>query len=149
MTELFNAREGLDGRLPGVYLDEEERREAERLRAYREGREPNYEEFRPYVGDVLVPENQLEGYGRAVTSPVLSVPADQTQEGGHDGANDGAPAQEEERRINTPEDGVGVVVGTSEGATEDGVDAAEEPDEDPDNDPELFDYSDDDNGDNE
>lgn len=106
MTDLYNAREGLEGRLPGTYLDDFERREAEKLRAYREGREPNFDEFKPYVGDVLVPENQLEGYGRAVTSPVLTVDAPVDTEGG----GEAEEPQEEERRINVPQDAVGVVV---------------------------------------
>lgn len=116
MTDLFNAREGLEGRVPGTYLDDIERRDSEKLRAYREGREPNFDEFKPYVGDVLVPENQLEGFGRAVTSPVLTVDA---PAGDAEGGSEAPEAPQEERRINVPQDALGVPV---EGTEEQGND---------------------------
>lgn len=59
MVKLFNPNEGLHGRQGGPFLDDVQRRQAEETRAIREGREPDYENMQPYVGDQLRTEEQL------------------------------------------------------------------------------------------
>lgn len=59
MVKLFNPNEGLHGRQGGPFLDDVQRKQAEETRAIREGREPNYENMQPYVGDQLRTEEQL------------------------------------------------------------------------------------------
>lgn len=59
MVKLFNPNEGLHGRQGGPFLDNVQRRQAEETRAIREGREPDYENMQPYVGDQLRTEEQL------------------------------------------------------------------------------------------
>lgn len=59
MTKFFNANEGLHGRQGGPFLDDVQRRQQEEVRAVREGREPDYENMQPAVGDPLVTEEQL------------------------------------------------------------------------------------------
>ena len=59
MTKLFNPNEGLFGRQGGPFLDDVNRKRQEDIRAYKEGREPNYENMQPGVGDSLRTEEQL------------------------------------------------------------------------------------------
>lgn len=59
MTKLFNPNEGLFGRQGGPFLDDVNRKRQEDIRAYREGREPDYENMQPGVGDQLRTEEQL------------------------------------------------------------------------------------------
>lgn len=59
MVKLFNPNEGLHGRQGGPFLDDVQRKQAEETRAIREGREPDYENMQPYVGDQLRTEEQL------------------------------------------------------------------------------------------
>lgn len=59
MTKLFNPNQGLHGRQGGPFLDDVQRKQAEETRAIREGREPDYENMQPYVGDQLRTEEQL------------------------------------------------------------------------------------------
>lgn len=58
---LFNKFQGKNGRTPGVYLDEVERRQLEDYRATIEGREPDYEHldigYSPIVPESMVPDN--------------------------------------------------------------------------------------------
>lgn len=56
----FNVFDGVDGRTDSSYLDMQERREAEILRARAEGREPNLEEgaLPGSVGTPMVPEER-------------------------------------------------------------------------------------------
>lgn len=56
--EFYNMQEGVLGRHPSLYLDEEENREAERRRSIAEGREPNYDDPGPSVGTVVVTKAQ-------------------------------------------------------------------------------------------
>ena len=67
--EFFNVHDGTKGRLKGVYLDEEERRNAERLRATLEDREPDYENLPSAAGTPLVTKGQL------VDNSVMSNPS--------------------------------------------------------------------------
>lgn len=58
-VKLYNSNDGLFGRRDGgPYLDEVQAKQAEELRAYREGREPNYEE-KIWQGSQLVTADQL------------------------------------------------------------------------------------------
>lgn len=59
MVKLFNPNEGLHGRQGGPFLDDVQRRQQEEVRAIREGREPNYDNMQPAVGDQLRTEEQL------------------------------------------------------------------------------------------
>lgn len=67
--KLYNAHDGLTGRPDGIYLDQVEAKHAEEIRAQREGREPNYDEFQPYAGSQLITEAQLLSTGQAVHIP--------------------------------------------------------------------------------
>jgi hypothetical protein len=65
-----NANDGITGRPDGVYLDQVEAREAEIIRAKREGREPVEEpENEPYVGAVLRTGAQVLQNGVGVPIP--------------------------------------------------------------------------------
>lgn len=58
-VKLYNSNDGLFGRRDGgPYLDEVQAKQAEELRAYKEGREPNYEE-KIWQGTQLVTADQL------------------------------------------------------------------------------------------
>jgi hypothetical protein len=57
--KLYDANKGLFGRKPGVYFDEQEARNAEDVRARREGRKPNYETMGGTAGTVYVTAAQL------------------------------------------------------------------------------------------
>lgn len=66
----YNANDGITGRPDGVYLDHVEAREAEVIRAKREGREPAAEpEKEPYVGTVLRTGAQVLQNGVGVAIP--------------------------------------------------------------------------------
>lgn len=72
--EFYNVFDGTDGRPDGVYLDMEERKTAERLRAQQEGRDPRLEahqlgELPGGVGTPMVPNV------RRVDNKVYSNPA--------------------------------------------------------------------------
>src|SRR5690606_21355414 len=73
---LYDIFEGRTGRPEGMYLQDEERRQAEITRARREGREPNFDTKAPYVGDVLVTEHALPGSGEVKVDPIAEVPVD-------------------------------------------------------------------------
>lgn len=66
-VKLFNPNDGLFKRDGGPYLDEVQARQAEEIRAYREGREPDYDNLQPHPGVPLVSEEQLirNAIGRA------------------------------------------------------------------------------------
>lgn len=100
MTKLFNPNEGLFGRQGGPFLDDVERKEAETVRAYREGREPNYENMQPSVGDQLrteeqILQEQINGVNpptldelkdfKGVTAPVIVEVPDEVNEPDEDG----------------------------------------------------------------
>lgn len=57
--KLWNVNEGITGRDGGPYLDEEQARAAEEIRARIEKREPNHDEIQPYAGIMLVPAATL------------------------------------------------------------------------------------------
>lgn len=59
MVKFFNPNEGLHGRQGGPFLDDVQRKQTEETRAIREGREPDYDNMQPYVGDDLRTEEQL------------------------------------------------------------------------------------------
>jgi len=71
-TNLYNPNEGLVGRGEGIYLDRVEAERAEEIRAAREGREPNKDEYQPYVGTQLITEAELFSRGAAVNIPSKS-----------------------------------------------------------------------------
>jgi len=56
--DFFNAQDGLHGRSGGVYLDMQERNNAETVRAMQEGREPDYDNPPATAGTQLVVEGQ-------------------------------------------------------------------------------------------
>lgn len=58
-VKLYNVNDGLTGRTGGPYLDEEQARQAETLRARVEDRKPNYDDLQPYAGTMLVPAATL------------------------------------------------------------------------------------------
>lgn len=58
-VKFFNPNDGLFKRDGGPYLDEVQARQAEEIRAYREGREPDFENLQPHPGVPLVSEEQL------------------------------------------------------------------------------------------
>lgn len=58
-VHLYNAAHGMTPRTGGPYLDDVEREEAEKRRAFVEGREPDLENAPASVGTVLVPKSQL------------------------------------------------------------------------------------------
>lgn len=62
-VNFYNIHEGAGGRLPGKYLDDVERQEAEDERAYWEDREPDYETMGGTAGTPLVPSNLLAPIG--------------------------------------------------------------------------------------
>lgn len=88
--EFHNMQQGIRGRHPSIYLDEEENRQAERRRAIFEQREPDYENASPSVGTVLVTKNQrvdnagfsnvsvdgLENWAESSSTPVQTLPVD-------------------------------------------------------------------------
>lgn len=80
-VDLYDIFEGRTGRPDGMYLQDEERRQAEIVRARREGREPNFDTKTPYVGDVLVTEDALPGSGEVKVEPVVTVEVDPTHSG--------------------------------------------------------------------
>lgn len=59
VVDLYDANEGVVGRDGGPYLDIEERREAEKRRAYVEGREPDFDNLPATAGTKLVTASQL------------------------------------------------------------------------------------------
>lgn len=72
MTKLFNPNQGLFGRQGGPFLDDVQRKQQEETRAYREGREPDFDNMQPYVGDSLRTEEQLlQENIQSVTPPEL------------------------------------------------------------------------------
>lgn len=58
-VHLYNAAHGKTPRTGGPYLDDVEREEAEKRRAFVEGREPDLENAPAAVGTVLVPKSAL------------------------------------------------------------------------------------------
>jgi hypothetical protein len=58
--DLYDANKGLLKRDGGPYLDEVERERDEKIRAAREGREPDLDNPPPSVGTVLVPKHYLK-----------------------------------------------------------------------------------------
>lgn len=57
--DYYNPLDGTRGRLGGVYLDTQERAEAEELRAKSEDREPDYENMPATAGQTLVTKERL------------------------------------------------------------------------------------------
>lgn len=58
-VQLFNPHDGLTGRDGGPYLDQEERRLAEIVRAAKEDRDPDFEHAPATAGTALVTANEL------------------------------------------------------------------------------------------
>lgn len=128
MTKLFNPNEGLFGRQGGPFLDDVERKQAEDQRAYVEGREPDYTNMQPYVGDQLrneeqILQEQINGVNpptldelrdfKGVTAPVLVEIPDEVNEPDESGdyVNEGGDDEPESESVdvsgsdpfNTPE----------------------------------------------
>lgn len=88
-THFFNPHAGLRGRPGGVYLDEEERREAELHRAAREKREPDFENLPAVAGTPLVTQpmlvdnsvnsNPASSQVMAHQEPVTTLPVDYSE----------------------------------------------------------------------
>ena len=78
-VDLFNAQEGTHKRLPGRYLDDVEREQAEKARARVEGREPDYDNLPGTAGvplvrrEALAPTGHLNGHSYEESEPVTSV----------------------------------------------------------------------------
>lgn len=86
-TDFFNAQDGLNGRPGGVYLDMQQRVDAELLRAQSEDREADLENPPASAGTTLVTENRLvdnaysnpstaEGPVVVAVNPVSTLPVD-------------------------------------------------------------------------
>lgn len=95
-VKLYNVNEGVHGRPPGIYLDDEEGRLAEVQRARQEGREPDFDNLQPHPGVQLVTAEQLvQGYNNTLIS------GDETKR--FDGEIS-APVAAEVSRVDLPED---------------------------------------------
>lgn len=66
---LFNPHDGLTGRDGGPYLDQEERRLAEVVRAAKEGREPDFENAPATAGTPLVTADTLVRIANPASNP--------------------------------------------------------------------------------
>ena len=62
-VKFYNVHEGASGRMPGVYLDHVERKEAELIRAKRENRKPDLETPAATPGSPLVTADALAAAG--------------------------------------------------------------------------------------
>lgn len=69
MTKLYNPHEGLVARDGGPYLDQEEAKAAETLRAAKEGREPDYDNPGPTAATRLVPAATLVERQNTLSNP--------------------------------------------------------------------------------
>lgn len=73
---LYNPHNGLTGRDGGPYLDQEERRLAEIVRAAKEDREPDFEAAPATAGTPLVDANTLVGMANPASNPSKSTTVD-------------------------------------------------------------------------
>lgn len=99
-TKFYNQHDGTTGRLPGQYLDEIERNQAEVLRAKAEGREPDLNNPGSTAGTPIVTEGSLTDNSinhrdlidedAPTAQPVQTLPVDQT--GGSLADNTGNPS---------------------------------------------------------
>ena len=78
-VDLYNAHEGTHKRLPGRYLDDVEREQAEIARARVEDREPDFDDLPATAGtplvrkELLAPTGHLNGHSIEEAEPVTSV----------------------------------------------------------------------------
>lgn len=75
-VNLYNPHNGLTGRDGGPYLDQEERRLAEIVRAGKEGREPDFENAPATAGTPLVDANTLVAMANPASNPSQSGTVD-------------------------------------------------------------------------
>ena len=76
-VDLFNPHDGTTGRDGGPYLDQEERRLAEIVRAAKENREPDFDNAPATAGTPLVTANVLVAMANPASNPSMqsTVPA--------------------------------------------------------------------------
>lgn len=72
-VKLYNPHDGLTGRDGGPYLDEVERRNAEVIRAAKEGREPDFENAPATAGTPLVTAAVLAGMANPASNPSMEA----------------------------------------------------------------------------
>lgn len=116
MVDLYNLNDGVHGRDGGPYLDQEQARTAEKIRARLEDREPDLDNPPPHQGSVLVTADALianfnntslagddkKKFTGEITAPVIASVPDEVFEDDDEKGEEETPNEDDTAPENTP-----------------------------------------------